>query len=122
MYKIMEDENTFMHCDQSQFPVRCVEHNELMGCVFCEFDDTIPCTENHEEEKVEYVFKIVSWNDKNNYCSFNKEFYDCLSAIRCFESFVDHGIADEFRTVNLFEPNGKCHTKIFYRGGKVVTR
>jgi hypothetical protein len=32
---------------------------------------------------------------------------------------VDWGFADDYATYNFSEPNGKMHTKIFYRDGKV---
>jgi hypothetical protein len=48
---------------------------------------------------------------------------DALTAVNAFNEFVDWGFADEFSTVNLSEPSGKMHTKVFYREGrKVVTK
>ncbi len=47
---------------------------------------------------------------------------DSLEAFSHFLSFKDWGFANEFSTVNLEMPNGKMYTKIFYRGGRVVTK
>jgi hypothetical protein len=44
-YEIADE--TWMHCDASQFKHYCIAHNELMGCYFCEFDYTKPC--GHDE-------------------------------------------------------------------------
>lgn len=53
----------------------------------------------------------------------SKEYSDELEAHTEFAKFVDWGFADEYSTVNLFTPTGKCYTKIFYREGrKVVTK
>jgi len=45
---------------------------------------------------------------------------DALSAVNTFNSFEDWGFADEYATVNLSEPSGKMHTKLFYREGRKV--
>jgi hypothetical protein len=52
----------------------------------------------------------------------SKEYQDELLAHEEFAKFTDWGFADEYKTVNLFTPSGKCYTKIFYRNGKVVKR
>jgi hypothetical protein len=31
-------------------------------------------------------------------------------------------MADEYATVNLYTPTGKCYTKLFYRDGRVVVK
>jgi hypothetical protein len=31
-------------------------------------------------------------------------------------------LADEYSTVNIYTPTGKCHTKLFYRDGRVVVK
>ena len=49
-----------------------------------------------------------------------KEIADELEAHKLFASFTDWGFADEYSTVNLFTPSGKCYTKIFYREGRRV--
>jgi hypothetical protein len=48
---------------------------------------------------------------------------DALTAVNEFNKHIDWGFADEYATVNLSEPSGKMHTKLFYREGrKVVTK
>ena len=48
---------------------------------------------------------------------------DALTAVNEFNKHIDWGFADEYSTVNLSEPSGKMHTKLFYREGrKVVTK
>lgn len=70
----------------------------------------------------DYEFKVTSWNDNNMEDQKKFDFDNALSAVHCFDRFVDHGFADEYRTVNLFEPNGKCHTKVLYRNGMTILR
>ena len=53
---------------------------------------------------------------------FNKNYTDALEAFTAFLSFVDWGWANEYSTVNLLIPSGKLYTKVFYRGGKVVSK
>jgi hypothetical protein len=67
----------------------------------------------------EYLYSVTSTNDSNTKADWIGRFSDALSAVKSFESFTDHGFADEYRTVNLSEPNGKMHTKILYRSGIV---
>jgi hypothetical protein len=51
------------------------------------------------------------------------EYESELGAWENFFLFTDWGFANEYRTVNLYTPTGKCHTRIFYREGrKVVTK
>jgi hypothetical protein len=47
-------------------------------------------------------------------------FSDALTAVEAFQKCVDAGDAKEYATYNLLEPNGKMHTKNFYRNGKVT--
>jgi hypothetical protein len=63
---------------------------------------------------VSYDSKPVHWTGR---------YSDALTAVNSFNSFEDWGFADEYSTVNLSEPTGKLHTKVFYREGrKVVTK
>lgn len=68
---------------------------------------------------MEYEYSVTSTNDGSATPSYVGRFDNALEAVNCFNTFVDHGFADEYRTVNLSEPNGKMHTKIFYRNGNV---
>ena len=48
------------------------------------------------------------------------QYADALIAFREFELHKDWGFADEYSTVNLTMPDGKMHTKIFYRKDRRV--
>jgi len=67
------------------------------------------------------MYKLTMSYDSNA-PHWNKEFTDELEAHEAFASFLDWGFADEYATVNLFTPSGKCYTKIFYREGRRVVR
>ena len=43
------------------------------------------------------------------------QYSDELEAQKAFAKYVDWGFANEYSTVNLYTPSGKCYTKIFYR-------
>jgi len=60
---------------------------------------------------VSYDSKPVHWTGR---------YSDALSAVNTFNSFEDWGFADDYATVNLSEPSGKMHTKLFYREGRKV--
>jgi hypothetical protein len=45
---------------------------------------------------------------------------NALDAVKSYLSFTDWGMANEYATVNLSEPNGKMHTSTFYREGRKV--
>lgn len=42
-----------------------------------------------------------------------RAFDNALEAVKCYESFVDHGFCVLEQVVTLSEPNGKIHTKVF---------
>ena len=67
------------------------------------------------------MYKITVANDENA-PHWEKEYSDELNAHEEFAKFIDWGFADEYATINLFTPSGKCYTKIFHRSGKVVKR
>jgi hypothetical protein len=67
----------------------------------------------------EYLYSVTTTNDNETSPSWTGRYSDALSAVQVFERFVDHGMANEYRTVNLSEPSGKMHTKILYRSGNV---
>jgi hypothetical protein len=69
----------------------------------------------------QYEFKVTSAHDGMP-VHWTKTYTEALEAVKSFLSFVDHGMADEYITVNLYEPNGKCHTRIFRRGKAMVER
>ena len=65
------------------------------------------------------MYKITVANDENA-PHWEKEFSDELEAHTEFALFIDWGFADEYSTVNLYTPSGKCYTKLFYREGRKV--
>ena len=67
------------------------------------------------------MYKITVSNDGNP-IHWEKEYADELNAHEAFAQFKDWGFADEYSTINLITPSGKCYTKIFHRNGKVVIK
>jgi hypothetical protein len=67
----------------------------------------------------EYLYSVTTTNDNDTKPSWVGRYSDALSAVEVYQRFVDHGFANEYRTVNLSEPSGKMHTKILYRSGIV---
>ena len=67
------------------------------------------------------MYKITVANDENA-PHWSQEYSHELNAHEEFAKFIDWGFADEYATINLFTPSGKCYTKIFHRSGKVVKR
>lgn len=65
------------------------------------------------------MYKITVAYDENA-PHFTNTYSDELQAHKEFAKFIDWGFADEYATVNLFTPSGKCYTKIFYREGRRV--
>jgi hypothetical protein len=67
----------------------------------------------------EYLYSVTTTNDSENKPNWVGRYADALSAVEVYQKFIDHGFANEYRVVNLAEPNGKLHTKILYRNGTV---
>ena len=67
------------------------------------------------------MYKITVANDENA-PHWSQEYSDELNAHEEFAKFIDWGFADEYATINLFTPSGKCYTKIFYREGRRVVK
>jgi hypothetical protein len=71
---------------------------------------------------MEYNYAITVAYD-GNAPHWTGRYSDALTAVTEFNKHIDWGFADEYSTVNLSEPSGKMHTKLFYREGrKVVTK
>jgi hypothetical protein len=66
------------------------------------------------------MYKITVTYDENTSPYGEWHYADELQAHKDFAKFVDWGFADEYSTVNLYTPSGKCYTKIFYREGRRV--
>ena len=67
----------------------------------------------------EYLYAVTSTNDSATSPTWVGRYSNALDAVNVFNSFIDYGDAKEYRTVNLSEPSGKLHTKIFYTNGTV---
>lgn len=67
----------------------------------------------------EYLYAVTTTNDGEAKPSWVGRYSDALSAVEVYQRFTDHGMANEYRTVNLSEPSGKMHTKVLYRNGNV---
>jgi len=67
----------------------------------------------------EYLYAVTVAYDSQP-VHWTGRYADALSAVNTFNSFEDWGFADEYSTVNLSEPSGKMHTKVFYREGRKV--
>jgi hypothetical protein len=70
---------------------------------------------------MEYLYAITVSYD-GNAPHWTGRYSDALTAVNEYNKHIDWGFADEYSTVNLSEPNGKMHTKNFYRNGKVTTK
>ena len=68
---------------------------------------------------MEYLYSVTSTNDSESAPKWVGRYSNALDAVNVFNSFIDYGDAQEYRTVNLSEPSGKMHTKTFYRNGNV---
>ena len=68
---------------------------------------------------MEYEYAVTSVYDSNPERSWTGRYDNALEAVNVYNSMVDYGFAQEYRTINLSEPNGKMHTKIFYSNGNV---
>ncbi len=67
------------------------------------------------------MYKITSAYD-GNAPQWSAEYEDEFGAWESFFRFTDGGMANEYSTVNIYTPTGKCYTKIFYRTGMVAVK
>jgi len=70
----------------------------------------------------EYLYSVTCTYDSDASTTWVGRYSDALSAVESYQKFIDHGLANEYATINLSEPSGKMHTKTFYKTGMVVTR
>ena len=68
---------------------------------------------------MEYLYSVTCTYDGDKSPHWVGRYDNALDAVKVYLSFVDHGMALEYSTVNLSEPSGKMHTNIFYRSGIV---
>ena len=66
------------------------------------------------------MYKVTVTYDENKTPDYSWQYSDELQAFKNFLAFVDWGFANEYSTVNLYTPLGKCYTKIFYRKDKKI--
>lgn len=69
---------------------------------------------------MEYNYVITTHYDGNYHSS--HRYTDALTAVEAFNRCVDYGFANDYATYNLLEPNGKLHTKNFYKNGEVSVK
>ena len=68
---------------------------------------------------MEYLYAVTATYDGDKSPHWVGRYDNALAAVSEFNKFVDHGLSSQFATINLSEPSGKMHTKIFYANGQV---
>lgn len=68
---------------------------------------------------MEYLYSVTCTYDNDSAPKWTGRYDNALDAVDTYNKFVDYGFASEHSTINLSEPSGKMHTKIFYRNGNV---
>ena len=68
---------------------------------------------------MEYLYSVTCTYDGDKSPHWIGRYDNALDAVSEFNKFVDYGLASEYSTVNLSEPSGKMHTKVFYSNGTV---
>jgi hypothetical protein len=68
---------------------------------------------------MEYLYSVTCTYDGDKSPHWIGRYDNALAAVSEFNKFVDYGLASEYATINLSEPSGKMHTKIFYANGQV---
>ena len=67
------------------------------------------------------MYKITLSYD-GNAPHWQQDYASEFDAWKDFFAFTDWGFANEFSTVNIYTPTGKCYTKVFYRSGMVAVK
>ena len=70
-------------------------------------------------ERENLMYKLTCAYDSNA-PHWSAEYENEFGAWENFFKFTDWGFANEYSTVNLYTPSGKCFTKVFYREGRRV--
>jgi antitoxin component YwqK of YwqJK toxin-antitoxin module len=68
---------------------------------------------------MEYLYSVTCTYDGDRSPHWTGRYDNALDAVDTYNKFVDYGLASEYSTVNLSEPNGKMHTKVFYTNGNI---
>ena len=71
---------------------------------------------------MEYLYSVTCTYDGDKSPHWTGRFNNALDAVDTYNKFVDWGLANEYSTVNLYTPAGKCYTKVFYRSGMVAVK
>jgi hypothetical protein len=66
------------------------------------------------------MYKITVTYDEAVTPNYAFQYSDELQAHKEFAKYIDWGFADEYSTVNLYTPTGKCYTKVLYRKDRKV--
>jgi hypothetical protein len=66
---------------------------------------------------MEYLYSVTCTYDGDRSPHWTGRYDNALDAVDTYNKFVDYGLASEYSTVNLSEPSGRMHTKIFYTNG-----
>jgi len=72
--------------------------------------------------KVGYLMYKLTCAYDSNAPHWSAEYESEFGAWENFFLFTDWGMANEYSTVNLYTPAGKCYTKVFYRSGMVAVK
>ena len=73
-------------------------------------------SETTEGKIMVYQFKLDTWYDGEMHST--ETYTNALDAVGAYSRCTDWGFADKFATYNLSEPNGKMHTKNYWRNGE----
>ena len=68
---------------------------------------------------MEYLYSVTCTYDGDKSPHWIGRYDNALDAGDVYNKFIDYGLASEYSTVNLSEPSGKMHTKVFYNNGTV---
>jgi hypothetical protein len=71
---------------------------------------------------MDYEYLITCQYDSEAEPHWQQRYENEFGAWESFFRFTDWGMADEYSTVNLYTPTGKCYTKVFYRDGRVQVK
>jgi hypothetical protein len=64
---------------------------------------------------MDYKFLVVMVQDSGTTMEkvWTQNYDNAVEAVKCYQSFVDHGVCVLERVITLTEPNGKAHRKEF---------
>jgi hypothetical protein len=71
---------------------------------------------------MDYEYLITCQYDSEAKPHWEQRYENEFGAWESFFRFTDWGFANEYSTVNLYTPTGKCYTKVFYRDGRVQVK